>query len=111
MSTETDIARIEEQLRALAAETLPPRPLPTAGAIWWRAEIIRKLTATQEAATRAAKPARWGGLAGLLAAVATPLLLLPLQDGPLGLPLLLGFALTVPPIAVLLALELLRQEA
>jgi hypothetical protein len=113
MSTEhdTDIARLEEQLRALAAETLPPRPLPSAGAIWWRAEVIRKLTATQEAAARAARPARWGRLAGLLAAAATPLLLLPLQDVPLGLPLLLGFALAVPPIAALLALGLLRQEA
>lgn len=113
MSTEHEpqIDRIAEQLQALAAETVPPRPLPSAGEIWWRAEVIRRLTAAEEEAARAARPARWGRLAGLLVTAAIPAALLPLRGGELDASVLLALALALPPVALLFTLGLLRQEA
>lgn len=65
-----------DALRRLAAETRPPRPLPTAGQLWWRAEVVRRLVEKpDEEAGRQLRPAVWGETAGIA----------------LGLALLLGF--------------------
>jgi hypothetical protein len=54
-------------LRKLAAETRPPHPLPTAGQLWWRAEVVRRLVRKpDEEAARALRPAAWGGMAGIV---------------------------------------------
>jgi hypothetical protein len=53
-------------LRQLAAETRPPHPLPTAGQLWWRAEVIRRLVEKpDQAAGRELRPARWGEVTGI----------------------------------------------
>lgn len=57
--------QITSLLRGLAAETEPPR-LPTPGQIWWKAEVLRRLEERQQAADRAASPARWAQTAGLI---------------------------------------------
>jgi hypothetical protein len=58
--------RVAGALRRLAAETRPPRPLPTAGQLWWRAEVIRRLVGKpEEEVRRSLRPALWGEMAGL----------------------------------------------
>jgi hypothetical protein len=66
-------------LRKLAAETRPPRPLPAAGQLWWRAEVVRRLVEKQEVAERELRPAIWSELAGVVLAVAVLLLFFGLQ--------------------------------
>lgn len=58
---------VATRLRELAASE-GPASLPGAGQIWWRAEVVRRLTAESERAERAARPAMWGMMLGLLAA-------------------------------------------
>jgi hypothetical protein len=55
------------RLRELAKVERPTR-LPAAGQLWWRAEVIRRLTAEAETAAQAARPALWGTVLGLLVA-------------------------------------------
>jgi hypothetical protein len=57
------------RLRELAASERPASP-PTAGQLWWRAEVIRRLTAEHEAAEKAARPAAWGMVLCLVVAAA-----------------------------------------
>ena len=58
--------QIASALRQLAAETRPPHPLPTAGQLWWRAEVARRLAGkTDGRVDRALRPATWGQRAGL----------------------------------------------
>ncbi len=69
--------QVADALRRLAAETRPPRPLPAAGHIWWRAEIVRRLVEKPDKEVeRRLRPAVWGETAGIA----------------LGLALLLGFS-------------------
>lgn len=71
-----DELRVANAMRRLAAETRPPRPLPTAGQLWWRAEVVRRLVAKPDReADRKLRPAVWGETAGVA----------------LGLAVLLGF--------------------
>lgn len=58
---------VATRLRELAASERPAG-LPTAGQIWWRAEVVRRLTADSEIAEQAARPAIWGMMLGLLVA-------------------------------------------
>lgn len=68
--------KVAEALRQLAAETRPPRSLPTAGQIWWRAEVVRRLIEKPDReARRILRPAVWGETVGIA----------------LGLAVLLGF--------------------
>jgi hypothetical protein len=55
------------RLRELAER---PASLPTAGQLWWRAEVIRRLTAEHETAEKAARPATWGIILCLVVAAA-----------------------------------------
>ena len=69
--------QVTDALRRLAAETRPPRPLPTAAHIWWRGEIVRRLVEKPDKEVeRRLRPAVWGETAGIA----------------LGLALLLGFS-------------------
>lgn len=58
---------VAARLRELATSE-GPAGLPTAGQIWWRAEVVRRLTAESETAEQAARPAIWGMTLGLLMA-------------------------------------------
>jgi hypothetical protein len=83
---------LREQLSTLAAETRPPHPLPAAGTLWWKAEILRRLAAEEKEAARARRPAVWGQAAGLAVGAAAVTLFLALRfAGPL-LPLVALFA-------------------
>jgi len=58
--------QIASALRQLAAETRPPHPLPTAGQLWWRAEVGRRLAGKADGRVdQALRPATWGQRAGL----------------------------------------------
>ena len=49
-----------------AARETPPRPdLPSASQLWWRARIIRDLTAKEQVVERATRSSRWVQGAGL----------------------------------------------
>ena len=121
-----DALRLQEGLLSLAATTRPLHRLPSAEDIWRKAEVIRKLTATQEAAMQAARPVLWSQSAALLAAALILLFsfggrmlawlghlagsLAPAVAHPPNLSLLVsGLGLT--PIAVLAALVLLLRRA
>jgi hypothetical protein len=72
--------RVADALRRLAAETRPPRPLPPAGQLWWRAEVVRRLIAKPEdEAARRLRPAVWGEMAGIVLGLAVLLGFLSLQ--------------------------------
>jgi hypothetical protein len=68
--------RVAHGLSALARETRPTRPLPSAGQLWWRAEVVRKLLEQQGGAPdpRALRPAFWGEAIGIAFAVAVLIL-------------------------------------
>lgn len=51
--------KVARFLRAVAQDTRPPRPLPAAGQIWWRAQIIRRLTEKEKEVARVLRPLRW----------------------------------------------------
>ena len=57
-------------LSALARETRPGHPLPSAGQLWWRAEVVRKLLEQQGSPDpEAIRPALWGEVVGVAFAV------------------------------------------
>jgi len=74
-----EAVQVAGALRQLAAETRPPRPLPAAGQLWWRAEVVRRLVEKQEVAERGLRPAVWGELAAVVLAVCVLLLFFGLQ--------------------------------
>lgn len=61
--------RLEEGLRQLARETRPTNALPDAAQLWWRAEVIRRLVARENAARQAERPLLWGRAAALVLAL------------------------------------------
>lgn len=116
-----DTYRVAQGLSALARETRPAHALPSAGQLWWRAEIVRKLLEQQGAADpKAIRPALWGEAAGVAFAV----LVLTLFVGFEGAELLgratesasrsgllgIAAALALVPLAVLALLGLLVRE-
>ncbi|HEX3527114.1 MAG TPA: hypothetical protein VH988_08610 [Thermoanaerobaculia bacterium] len=70
---------LRDQLLALAAETRPVNPLPSAERLLWKAEIRRRLAEQQEKEEKAARPAVWGWTVGLLAGATTVLFVLSLH--------------------------------
>jgi hypothetical protein len=110
---------VAARLRELAALERPS--LPTAGQIWWRAEVVRRLTAESEIAERAARPAVWGMVLGLVAAAGGLVLslafgaerllagLLPASGAP-GDFLPIAFVLGLIPLVLLFLVGLLVQE-
>lgn len=98
---------IHEGLRQLARETRPAKPLPSAEQIWWRAEVIRRLVAREEAALKAERPLLWTQAIGLVLVVAA-LLSLFISGEPRFLALL--FAVVLTPLAALLAFFFLPRE-
>lgn len=113
--------RVARGLSALAHETRPGHPLPTAGQLWWRAEIVRKLLEQQGFPdSKAIRPALRAEAAGVAFAV----LVLTLFVGFEGAELLgratesasqsgilwIAAALALVPLAVLALLGLLVRE-
>jgi hypothetical protein len=98
---------LQNGLRRLARETRPERPLASAGEIWWRAEVIRRLVERENAVQEAERPLLWGQILGLFL-VLLGLLALFVSRQPQFLALL--FALGLTPLAALLAFLLLRRE-
>ncbi|HSF42773.1 MAG TPA: hypothetical protein VLT87_23410, partial [Thermoanaerobaculia bacterium] len=68
--------RVARSLSALARETRPAHSLPSAGQLWWRAEVVRKLLEQQGGAPdpKAIRPAFWGEAIGIAFAVAVLIL-------------------------------------
>lgn len=106
MNQESDT--VQAALRKLAAESRPPKTLPTAGQLWWRAEVARRLAGPQ--AEREIRPAVWGQTVGIALAVLVLLLFFSLQasallgllagrEGPAGT--LLKMAVGLLPLAAL----------
>jgi hypothetical protein len=91
---------IQEGLRQLAKQTRPINPLATAGELWWRAEVIRRLVSREKAARQAERPLLWSQAVGLFLVVAS-LLSLFIYGEPRFLALL--FAIVVAPLTALLA--------
>jgi hypothetical protein len=69
--------RVASALRELAAQSRPPGPLPTAGQIWWRAEVVRRLSGNP--GEREIRPAVWAELVGVAVAFTVLLLFVTLQ--------------------------------
>lgn len=63
-----DEKNVAGALRELAARSRPPKSLPTAGQLWWRAEVVRRLSGN--GGEREVRPAVWGEVIGIAAAVA-----------------------------------------
>ncbi len=104
MKTEQEI---QDGLRQLARETRPEKPLATAGELWWRAEVIRRLVSREKAVQEAEKPLLWGKAVGLLLVILAVLSFF-LSREPRFLATLLAIGLT--PLTVLLAYFFLRRE-
>lgn len=61
--------RLSGWLRSAVARQEPPR-LPTAGQLWWKALILRRLADPDPRIESATRPARWGmGIGGVAACV------------------------------------------
>jgi hypothetical protein len=69
--------RVAGALRELAALNRPTGPLPTAGQLWWRAEVIRRLAGNP--GEREIRPAVWAELVGVAVAFTVLLLFVTLQ--------------------------------
>ena len=104
MKTEQEI---QEGLRQLAKQTRPIKPLATAGELWWRAEVIRRLVSREKAVQEAERPLLWGQAAGLLLVI-LGLLSFFVSREPRFLVTL--FAVGLTPVTVLLAFFFLRRE-
>lgn len=104
MKTEQEI---HEGLRQLARETRPPKPLATAGELWWRAEVIRRLVSREKAVQEAERPLLWGKALGLFLVILGVLSFF-LSREPRFLAAL--FAVGLTPLTVLLAYFFLRRE-
>jgi hypothetical protein len=98
---------IRNGLRQLARETRPEKPLASAGELWWRAEVIRRLVSRESAAQEAEKPLLWGQAVGLLLVILGLLAFFVTRE-PRFLAIL--FAIGLTPVTVLLAFFLLRRE-
>jgi hypothetical protein len=98
---------IQNGLRQLARETRPDKPLATAGELWWRAEVIRRLVSREKAVQEAERPLLWGKAVGLLLVI-VGLLAFFVSREPRFLVLL--FAVGLTPVTVLLAFFFLRRE-
>jgi hypothetical protein len=108
--------QIANALRQLAAETRPPHPLPTAGQIWWRAEVARRLAGKPDGRVdRALRPATWGQRAGLAVLLAFFALEVPALLESLGQRIVLGAPLPLVlagllPLAAAVLLGLLARR-
>jgi hypothetical protein len=96
------------------AEPLPQRSLPTAQQIWWKAEIIRRMTSRRELVERVGRPTLWGAglalgtlLAAFTLALTTTAPWTSLDHGA-AWPLLFGA--TVAPAAAIAAFWLIWRE-
>jgi hypothetical protein len=69
--------RVAGALRELAAQSRPPGTLPTAGQLWWRAEVVRRLSGNP--GEREIRPAVWAELVGVAVAFTVLLLFVTLQ--------------------------------
>ena len=69
--------RVAGALRELAAQSRPPGTLPTAGQLWWRAEVVRRLGGNP--GEREIRPAVWAELVGVAVAFTVLLLFVTLQ--------------------------------
>jgi hypothetical protein len=69
--------RVAGALRELAVLSRPTGPLPTAGQLWWRAEVVRRLAGNQ--GEREIRPAVWAELLGVAAAFIVLLIFFSLQ--------------------------------
>lgn len=98
---------IQKGLRQLARETRPEKPLASAGELWWRAEVIRRLVSREKAVQEAERPLLWGQALGLLLVI-VGLLAFFVSREPRFLAILLATGLT--PVTVLLAVFFLRRE-
>ncbi len=58
---------VRAALRKLAAESRPQGQLPTAGQLWWRAEVVRRLVGNP--GEREVQTAVWGEVVGIVLAV------------------------------------------
>lgn len=74
---EPDVIRVASALRELAAMSRPTGPLPTAGQLWWRAEVVRRLAGNP--GEREIRPAVWAELVGVVVAFTVLLLFITLQ--------------------------------
>ncbi len=74
---EPDVIRVAGALRELAALSRPTGPLPTAGQLWWRAEVVRRLAGNP--GEREIRPAVWTELVGIAVAFTVLLLFVTLQ--------------------------------
>lgn len=111
--------RVAQGLSALARETRPSHPLPSAGQLWWRAEVVRKLLEQQGGAPdpKAIRPAFWGEVIGIAFAVAVLILfasfegakLLGSADGNNAL-LWIAAAVTLAPLGMIALLGFLARE-
>lgn len=109
--------RVARSLAALARETRPARPLPSAGQLWWRAEVLRKLRERQDAPDpEALRPALWGEAAGVAFALAVLILFVSFEGAELlgragggSLPWIAA-VLALAPLAVLALLGFLARE-
>jgi hypothetical protein len=113
--------RVARGLSALARETRPGHALPSAGQLWWRAEVVRKLLEQQGSPDpEALRPALWGQVAGVVFAVVVLVLFVGFEGaeflgraaesaGNIGL-LWIAVALALAPLAVLALLGLLVRE-
>ncbi len=95
-----DELQVTHALRQLAAATRPPRPLPTAGQLWWRAEVVRRLVGKPgDEAGRELRPAVWGEIVGIACGLAALFGFFSLQASallePLGRQIALGDLLPV----------------
>lgn len=61
----TEEHEVASWLRQSARE-VPVRPLASASQLWWKAEIIRRLTDRDTLVDRATRPLRWGQWASLV---------------------------------------------
>ncbi|HKV12116.1 MAG TPA: hypothetical protein VJ725_28480 [Thermoanaerobaculia bacterium] len=113
--------RVARGLSALARETRPGHALPSAGQLWWRAEVVRKLLEKQGVADpKAIRPALWGEAAGVAFAALVLILFLGFEGaeflsratGPVspGSFLWIAAVLALAPLAVLALLGLLVRE-
>ena len=73
--------RVAGALREIAALSRPTGPLPTAGQLWWRAEVIRRLAGNP--GEREIRPAVWADLVGIAIAFTVLLIFVTLQGSSL----------------------------
>ncbi len=106
-----DELAIQEGLRQLALESRidrpdrPERPLPAASDLWWRAEILSRWNARDDAAREAERPIVWGRAAAGVAALLIPLCFF--ESAPW---LMAGLAALGMPLIVLVAWLFLQRE-